>query len=84
MTAAQEWAWEKARQIHARFGDPQFEGKNAALVDVIASALRDARNEALEEAASLCARVRCRQWTPGECASQIRALKQPAAQEKRE
>lgn len=30
------------------------------------------RNEALEEAAALCGQVRCRQWTPQECAWQIR------------
>ena len=54
---------------------PQTEDNVCNLKKLLGDVFRFGRLEGLEEAASLCEQVRCRQWEPDECARQIRDIK---------
>jgi hypothetical protein len=61
---------------YARFFYTEHETEAWQLAMQINSAHSAGVRAALEDAALLCERVRCRVWTPQECAFRIRALKE--------
>lgn len=68
----------EVKDLRARFVSQAFETGQAQDIAMLATEARDrARARALEEAATLVEQVRCRVWTPAECAMAIRGLDHP-------
>lgn len=67
LTTAKEWI-DDLRKRERPSGEANLVGW------VTESEIAEVQRNALEAAAALCERVRCRTWSPEECAMQIRSL----------
>lgn len=79
-----EWAVNAARELYECYEPGTRLEMISRYADIIEAAYLEGIAKGLEKAAALCERVRVRQWTPRECAQQIRSLSETLPAKKEE